>query len=266
MQIQFVKISGNGKIGKISCTTTESKSCPKSCPFRFKACYAGAGYYTKLNWDKLDAGERGSDWDTVCDNVRSIKPGAVWRHNVAGDLPHFNEVIDFPKTQKLVLANTGKKGFTFSHHDMKIAGNRFAVKYANDNGFTVNLSANGMTHADELADLKIGPVAVTMPSDFDQKVSYTAKGRKAIICPATYKDDVTCGSCGLCAKSDRHVMIVFPAHGKGAKLVNEIIAKIEADYASKRPQRDAKGRFVKGNIAHTGMIRDAKGRFSGADI
>ena len=262
MNVQFVKISKNIKTGEIPTTSSCRGSCPKACPFKFKACYAGAGYYTRMNWDKIDAGERGSDWNSLCDNVRKIKPGAVWRMNVMGDLPHYGEVIDFPKIQALVEANSDSAGFTYTHHDMSIAGNRFAVKYANSNGFTVNLSANGMTHADELADLNIGPVAVTMPSDFAEKVSYTPKGRKAIQCPATYRDDVTCKTCKLCAKSDRSVMIVFPAHGSGAKMVNEILANIESDYAAKAPQRDAKtGRWILGNIQHKHLPRDGKGRF-----
>ena len=267
MQVQFVPISKNKKTGAIAQSNTESKSCPPACPFRKKGCYYGAGYYTRLNWQKLDKGERGSDWNSLCDNVRNLEPHAVWRHNVGGDFPHYNGVIDFPKTTQLVAANDDRDGFTYTHHDMSVPGNRMAVKYCNDNGFTVNLSANVLRHADELSDLNIGPVVVSLPSDFSDNVFYTPAGRKGIICPAISRDDVTCKQCKLCARSDRKVIIGFPAHGPQAKAVDEILAGIESEYDAKAPQRDPKtGHWVKGNVQHKHLTRDSQGRFEAPDI
>ena len=40
----------------------------------------------------------------------------------------------------------------------------------------------------------------------------TPDGRRVVVCPATYRDDVNCKSCGLCQKA-RDVIVGFPAHG-----------------------------------------------------
>jgi hypothetical protein len=38
-------------------------------------------------------------------------------------------------------------------------------------------------------------------------------GRQVATCPAAYRDDVTCASCGLCQRQDRKLIVGFPAHG-----------------------------------------------------
>jgi hypothetical protein len=87
---------------------------------------------------------------------------------------------------------------------------------ANARGFTVNLSANNLEHADELYALGIAPVVVVLPIDA-AKPFMSPAGHWVAICPATQRDDVTCASCGICAHSGRKAIIGFPAHGTGAK-------------------------------------------------
>jgi hypothetical protein len=92
-------------------------------------------------------------------------------------------------------------------------------------GFTVNLSANTLAHADQLAALNIGPVVVVQDAvEGTRADTVTPEGRKVATCPATYRDDVTCASCGLCAVRDRKVIVGFPAHG-AAKRAAAAIAK-----------------------------------------
>ena len=104
-------------------------------------------------------------WDKFIEDVKSIPNGRLWRHNQAGDLPHDNGVIDRAALDHLVAANRGKRGFTFTHHDMSIPENREAVKEANAKGFTINLSANGIGEIDSLVALGIGPIATVLPMD-----------------------------------------------------------------------------------------------------
>jgi hypothetical protein len=96
------------------------------------------------------------------------------------------------------------------------------VAYANAAGFTVNLSANNLAHADDLADLGIAPVVTVLPADATDN-TVTPKGRKVVICPATIRDDVSCATCGLCARL-RDAIVGFPAHG-ASKRKAEAIAK-----------------------------------------
>lgn len=95
---------------------------------------------------------------------------------------------------------------------------RDAIAHANANGFTINLSADSLRHADELAALEIGPVAVVLPSDAPVKQT-TPAGRTVIVCPAEL-GRVTCATCGLCAKPQRKAIIGFRAHGQAARRVS----------------------------------------------
>jgi hypothetical protein len=82
----------------------------------------------------------------------------LWRHNQAGDLPQVDGSIDAVKLGQLVAANTGRRGFTYSHH--RDAASIAWIRHANAWGFTVNLSANDLNDADALADHAAGPVVV----------------------------------------------------------------------------------------------------------
>jgi len=244
MQVQFVKKSSNGKIGSIPCTSTERSSCPSACALAGDGgCYGDSGYYTRLNWNKIDSGERGSDWADLCRNVAALPDGQLWRHNVVGDLPHKNQRIDRAKLVQLINANAGKRGFTYTHHNMAISDNAELVRMANECGFTVNISADSPALADVYASHKLGPVVCIVPevyarkekagqwaetlSEYGERIGpmppTTPKGRKIVVCPATYLDK-TCETCKLCAIPDRSVIIGFPAHGsrKNRIAINQI--------------------------------------------
>jgi len=219
MRVQFTLQSRNAKTGPIPVTTTDSTSCPPACPFRAGGCYAKGGPLAIL-WRKLDSGAIGGTWTELCDKVRALPAGQLWRHNQAGDLPGLGDTINAGALAQLVSANMGRNGFTYTHKPMT-ADNRAAVTSANAAGFTINLSANNPTHADILADTKSGPVVVVLAADANQN-TVTPAGRKIVLCPATQRDDVTCQSCGLCARQ-RDFIIGFPAHG-AAKRKAETIA------------------------------------------
>ena len=95
--------------------------------------------------------------------------------------------------------------------------NRRAILDANQKGFTINLSADDVEHADVLSKLSIGPVVVTLPEYAPQKMN-TPEGRPIIVCPAQWSD-ASCQDCQLCAKPNRKVIIGFWAHGLGKKKI-----------------------------------------------
>lgn len=142
---------------------------------------------------------------------------------MAGDLPHNNQLIDAHKVHHLVSANRGKKGFTYTHHDMNINGNSQAVRASNNAGFTINLSANNLEHADTLKALDCGPVVTIVPEDYP-KTGTTPAGHAVVTCPATYQNDVTCASCGICAVATRKAIIAFPVHGSGKKKAHKVFS------------------------------------------
>ena len=164
-----------------------------------------------MHWKRVTEGSRGTDWDTFCSKISALPEGTLWRHNQAGDLPHRRGVIDRKLVRQLVKANNGRQGYTYSHHRMTKA-NQKVVLEANQNGFTVNLSANNLEHADRLASLNIAPV-VTLVLDDPSDDLETPEGREVVICPAQFDGETTCMDCGACAMLFRQPIIGFLPHG-----------------------------------------------------
>ena len=220
MRASLTKLSHNIKTGPIPVSMTEKASCPVTCPLRDNGCYATFGALN-IHWNRLDR-SNGHSWNEFTMNVSSLPMGTLWRHNQAGDLPGNGRVIDNEKMKKLIIANNGKKGFTYTHYsDNK--ENHDIIRLSNENGFTVNLSANTLSHADRLYELGIGPVVVIQDAQNGTSAdTVTPGGRTIRTCPATYMDEVTCQNCGICANPTREVIIGFPAHGNAKAKVRRI--------------------------------------------
>jgi hypothetical protein len=173
-----------------------------------------------IHWRKVTNGASGDSYGVFLDKVSRLIKGQLWRHNQAGDLMGKGDSLDIQALQLLVKANRGKRGFTYTHKPLRDSAERDAIAQANKGGFTVNLSGNNLDHADSLADMAIAPVVVVLPSDATQN-TVTPKGRKVIVCPATIRDDVSCATCGLCARL-RDVIVGFPAHGTSKRKASAI--------------------------------------------
>jgi hypothetical protein len=225
----ITKRTANAITGPIVVTTSPRFTCPLSCAFRKGGngeqagiCYAEHGALGGFVWSLLDRTPAGR---TIMNNIRvhgfeellyairSLSPGELWRHNIAGDLPTNNRsTIDCTALRLLVEANKGRRGFTFTHYDVLTnLANRQAIAEANKNGFTINLSGNSLEHADQLADLRMAPVTTIVPAGTKQNTR-TPKGRTVVICP-TSTHGLTCADCGLCARASRSTIIGFPASG-----------------------------------------------------
>ena len=212
MHTHFNLKSGNKKLGLIPVSTTERASCPASCPLNDGSCYAISGYFISHHWKQVTNKTRGDNYGDFLAHVSALKPETFWRHNQAGDLAGTGETINFNKLKKLVEANRGKRGYTYTHKH-KNTDNYKKIKYANDNGFTVNLSADSIEEADRLLALEIAPVVVTLPSaeNYNHTIT-TPAGNLINICPATYNDKITCKDCQLCQVRNRSNIVGFPLH------------------------------------------------------
>lgn len=211
--------SANAKTGPIPVSTTSALSCSDTCPFKDNGCYAESGPLA-LHWRAVTAGERGLTWPEFCDEISRLPDGQLWRHNQAGDLPGLGDYINPAAMQLLIDANKGRRGFTYTHKPAT-PENLEIIRAANVAGFTVNLSANNLAHADTLADTGAGPVVTVLPINAPAKMT-TPAGRPVITCPAQTRDDVSCADCQLCARADRPTIIGFLAHGTGAKKAEKI--------------------------------------------
>lgn len=253
MKVSFTPVSKNPKTGPIPNTITEMASCPRTCP-HYGTCYASSGPlagaweavanngYHPARPNHLRITTR--SWDELCEEVSWLSRGQVWRHNTAGDLPGEDAVIDTQKLNQLVQANkkAGALGFTFTHKIVGYTGqylrNAQAIYAANKQGFRINLSADSLTEADELADMGIAPVVVAVPVDAPLKGIRTPKGRKVITCPAEYKRTatvngktksipiITCKDCKICTK-ERQVIVAFHAHGVKRNETSNILRRLE---------------------------------------
>ena len=215
LYVHLTMRSANVKTGPIPVSTTERASCPDVCIFKKQGCY-GENYGLNFLWNRVDNRSTGTDWETFCAQIKTLPENQLWRHNQAGDLPGFDNLIDGYALGALVNANIGKRGFTYTHYDPSLGDNAKYIKGCNDWGFTVNFSANSLEHADQLAALEIAPVTVVLESTQTTNTQ-TPQGRKVVICPATIREDIDCARCQLCARVDREAIIGFPAHGTSLK-------------------------------------------------
>lgn len=234
---RFVRVSSNRKTGPIPVSSTAAQSCPTACPMRTDAeggCYAASGN-SAIHWRALTEGRAGTalDLSGLCDAIRALPRGQVWRMNEAGDLPTRDGVaIDALALGAIVKANAGRRGFTYTHHDphapstLGRSTNAALIDAANVNGFTVNLSANNPQHADTLASLSIAPVVTLMdPAAWKdgRNITSSPQGRPIVRCPAEYAEGMDCAQCQLCANRDRKSIVGFTAHGTGKRRVIAIV-------------------------------------------
>lgn len=209
MLYHFIRRSDNRKTGPIPTTYSERGTCPPSCPHYRSDCYA-EDFYTRLSWDKVPA--RGGTLAALVQHIESLPPGQLWRFNVAGDLPGAGEAVDARALGWIVKANTGRRGFTYTHKKTPAAV-RWALE-ATRWGFTVNLSADDAGEADALAAHGL-PLTCIVPMDTPERTA-TPAGRPIVVCPAQTRE-TTCKDCGLCQRPNRAVIVGFRAHGTRAK-------------------------------------------------
>jgi hypothetical protein len=223
-RVGFVLRSGNRKLGGLPASTTDRASCPTTCAFRERGCYAEF-HNQRMHWDNV--GRRGMTWRAFCLEVARLPEGTLWRHNEAGDLPGRGDALDVDALAELVEANRGRRGFTFTHKHRP--EHHEALQWANLEGFTINLSADSLEEADALFQdgegddvTRAGPVAVVLAHDAPDTGNFTPAGRRVVVCPAQ-THAMTCAECRLCAVPFRQAIIGFRAHGQYKNLVTEIV-------------------------------------------
>ena len=213
-QVALTLKSGNTKTGPIPVSTTTFATCPDACALRANGCYAAGGPLA-IHWKAVTEGRRGMAWKAFCEAIAALPAGTLWRHNQAGDLPGDRTQIDNAALYELCEANAGRRGFTYTHYDPGQGDNAALIWAANREGFTVNLSADNLDQADRLAALNIGPVVALLEDVAPEaQPTHTPAGRRVVVCPATYKDDINCATCQLCQRQ-RDSIVGFPVHGSG---------------------------------------------------
>lgn len=215
--------SSNQKTGPIPVSTQSSNTCPDACPLKQRGCYAGQGHLA-LWWRKVSSGQYGGEFDAFLNAVRSLPSGQLWRYAQAGDLPGVGDRIHKRALNALVKANQGKRGFTYTHKPLGRYGNAEAIKEANRDGLTVNVSCETLTQVDSAMSQGLPAVVVLPSEDAHKRRQTTPEGRSVVTCPATRPGSATtCDKCRLCSLANRPFAIGFPAHGTAKAKVEAVI-------------------------------------------
>ena len=212
--------SANMKTGPIAVSVSGEETCPDSCPFYNKGCYAKYGPL-KLHWDKVSHQGRGGDWDFFLKAVGDLPRLHKFRHNQAGDLPGKNKEIDGEKLAQLsaVIQKRKLRAWTYTHKPVN-KENLKKIRAAIKSGFIVNVSTENFEQVDKMRAL--GLPVVTVVSENSPEKQTTPGGNRVITCPSQTGKVKSCADCMLCQK-ERSITIAFRAHGTGKRLVNEMV-------------------------------------------
>jgi len=221
--IGFVLKSSNQKTGRIPVAIAPKDTCPDVCPLKGNGCYANSGALN-VHWQRVTEGTQGLSWGDFLAAVRALPAGQLWRYAQAGDLPGAGNTIDAVLLHELVEANRGRRGFTFTHKPLTDENIRL-IAFANRNGFTINLSANGARHANRLLAYGIAPVVTLLEKAAKRWAMFTASGERIVVCPAQ-SHGKTCLECQACANPKRQAVIGFIAHGSGRANGGEKVSRI----------------------------------------
>ena len=213
---------------KTCCATskTGSASCPPGCPFFGAGCYGETNQSGTRIWREISTDtENGLSLSELCAKIRSLKSGKIWRHNEVGDLPGIGDKIDPDMLGRIVSANSGRRGFTYTHKPIltgpESRANRDHIRESNRAGFVINLSADGIDDVPDKVSLGIAPVCVVVPTEAPRTMRIGKV--KILTCPAEYKADKNCRDCGWCARPNRDYVVAFHAHGARKRMVSEIV-------------------------------------------
>jgi len=222
LRFHLTRVSSNVKTGPIPVSTSSRASCSPSCPFLANGCYAEAGPLA-LHWAAVTRGDRGVPFADFLQSIRNLPKGQIWRHNQAGDLPHSAGKISRRFIRSIVAANRGRRGFTYTHHDLSKGENASLIRYANRNGFRVNVSTETESAADHAIAAGL-PAVLAVPSTETRRSWRSPAGNAVLVCPAQRSDTKTCADCQLCEKRGSRVVIAFIAHGTGKRKADQAIA------------------------------------------
>lgn len=221
--------SGNDKTGPMVVTMSSQDTCPNRCPFKGNGCYAESGPLF-WHWSEVTKGRKGDDWDTFLVRLKLAllsSKVSIWRHNQAGDLPVTPQgFVNWTRVHHLaaLCQQTGKRGFTYSHHDICPSG----AQEVGDRGFVINASCETEEKADRLKRQGL-QVALVLPSSAagGPRNWKTRGGNTVTLCPAYYTD-ITCAECKLCASNHpKRAIVGFPAHGNRKKKVDRLLLELE---------------------------------------
>lgn len=227
LRFHLSRISTNSKTGPIPVSSSPRATCFPTCPFLGQGCY-GENYPLKFHWDKVSEGTRGVTAAEFFRLIAALPPAQLWRHNQVGDLPATAGRISRRFLRGLIGANRGKRGYTYSHHDLALGENLALIRQANRQGLTVNVSTETESAADRAVAAGL-PAVVAVPSTETRTAWDTPAGNRVVVCPAQRDGStVDCATCQLCYQRPAGLIVAFLTHGTSKAKANAAIAGVAA--------------------------------------
>ena len=209
----------NSKIGNASITAASQASCPTSCPFYGKGCYAESGNArfttNRLNLSPVTSPELVAMSEAA--QIRTLTGKRPLRLHVVGDCKTPSAARIVAEAAREHTAKHGKPVWTYTHAWRE-------VPVANWHGVSVLASCESV--ADAKIAMNAGYAAAIVLPEFERDTAYTRDGVKIIPCPSQTRG-VSCTDCGLCMNADklhaRNSVIGFSAHGSRKNMVKLIV-------------------------------------------
>lgn len=222
--------SGNSKTGEIPVTYRPMSTCEPTCAFLPTGTTGGCYGTGRIFAIAAKFAQATVSYSALVDRMRKgLSPSARYlRDRVVGDIVTENSEIDHNYISGIAdLAREFQLiAFGYTHAWRRFSKDDVARVAAT--GYVMNASCE--TRADVRAAIDLG-MPVTIASDlvtegetFTRPDGTTAR---IVTCPAQTRENVTCASCGLCAKANRAAIVRFEIHGMAKKRAGAAVAARE---------------------------------------
>lgn len=226
--VAAIETSDNRKLGPISATYASQESCPSSCPWFGKGCYAEKGPTSfttrRLNRSAVRGALRIAE--TEARAIDTLTGDRLLRLHVVGDArtDAAARVLGAAADRYSRRGNTPRKGrkvWTYSHAWRTVSRESW--------GHSVSVLASVETVRDAREAMAKGYAAAVVVSSFERDSAYQIDGVTVVPCP-NQTQDITCRDCGLCRDDERlrsaGLVIAFEAHGSGAGSMRQTLRSL----------------------------------------
>lgn len=219
--VHVVARSGNSKTGPLPVTYRPMSTCPTGCPF-LPTGQIGGCYGTGRIFASADRRSGDVDVETATWMVRLGKDAGArfLRDRVVGDVVTPRGTLDraYVRGVATVARENGLVPFGYTH-----AWRAFTsadVAWLRRQGYVMNASVESPEAAVEAIGRGLSVALVDEELPDGTRIG----GRRLVTCPAQARDDVTCASCGLCARPDRPQVVRFLVHGISRAKARRVVA------------------------------------------
>lgn len=219
--VHIVATSGNAKTGPMPVTYRPVQTCPRTCAFLPKSEGGNGGCYGTgriFGIASKYATAETSHADAVAKLNRAPRGAKYMRDRVVGDIvaPDGTADVDYLTSIAAAAAAVDLTPFGYTHgFDLLTPGDVQRVAAA---GYVLNASCETIEDVRRAVAKGLPATIVAGPELEDGTEVRTHDGmRRVVTCPAQTREDVSCASCGLCAKPRRAAVVRFLPHGTAVR-------------------------------------------------